>query len=173
MPIFVQMATLLEVPWATSLNLRQNYSFGLRLLNSPLVFFWCVYLHPCLVVLNYNLVICCYRSLRLFYLYDIFIAVKSVTNISLMIVNKHVDGSSMISSLVSNAVKLMPGFDRSMYVHIQHRKPCNFFNHFLLIDWFLQVCVPHRVQTCPLLTSICMDTLRTRCSERPLPQSMN
>ncbi len=38
-PVFVQVTTLLEIPWATSLNLSQNDSFSLRLLNSSVVFF--------------------------------------------------------------------------------------------------------------------------------------
>ncbi len=61
---------------------------------------------------------------------------------------KHVDKSSLISTPFLHAVKLMPGSNRTMHIHIPCWKPCSFFNHFLLIDWFPLVCGPLAVTPC-------------------------
>ncbi len=82
-PIFVQVANLLEIPGATSLNFNLKLFFWLstsKFLFGILVFFYVFSFPPCLEVLNYKVVIRCYRSLRLFYSYDISIIVKSVNN---------------------------------------------------------------------------------------------
>ncbi len=61
----------------------------------------------------------------------------------------------------------------TMYICILRKQPCNFFHHFLLIDWFLLVCGLPTVQTCPLWTSICEAMLRTWYSKLPLPLLTN
>ncbi len=55
---------------------------------------------------------------------------------------KHIDRPSLISLPFLNTVKLMPGSNKTTHIRILCGEPCNFFNHFLLIDWFSLVCGP-------------------------------
>ncbi len=82
---------------------------------------------------------------------------------------KYVYGVSCLISYLS----VQSSSSTRQLLQIQHGKPCNFFNYFLQMDWFLLVYCPHAVQNCSLWTSNYGATLRTRCSELPLPPSMN